>query len=122
MKIEVFDLLKQTLRPEFLNRIDDVIMFNSLNKDALKQIINIEISRLVNRLKDKNYLIKFDDSVIEEIFNLNHQEEYGARPIKRIIQNLCEDFLSDEILKGNIKENINVKIVFKDNILKLSKK
>lgn len=114
--------LKQQFTPEFLNRIDDVIMFNSLNKDALKQIINIEISRLVNRLKDKNYLIKFDDSVIEEIFNLNHQEEYGARPIKRIIQNLCEDFLSDEILKGNIKENINVKIVFKDNILKLSKK
>lgn len=111
--------LKQQFAPEFLNRIDDVIMFNSLNKEALKRIINIEISNLTKRLKEKNFLINFDDSVIEEIFNLNHQEEYGARPIKRIIQNLCEDFLSDEILKGNIKENVEVLLTYKDNGLKL---
>lgn len=111
--------LKQQFAPEFLNRIDDVIMFNSLNKEALKRIINIEISNLTKRLKEKNFLISFDDSVIEEIFNLNHQEEYGARPIKRIIQNLCEDFLSDEILKGNIKENVEVLLTYKDNGLKL---
>lgn len=90
-----------------------------MNKDALKQIINIEISRLTKRLKEKNYFISFDDSVIEHIFELNHQEEYGARPIKRIIQNLCEDFLSDEILKGNIKENVEVLLTYKDNVLKL---
>lgn len=112
--------LKKQFAPEFLNRIDDIVMFNSLNKDALKQIINIEISKLTKRLNDKNYLINFDDSVIEHIFELNHQEEYGARPIKRIIQNLCEDFLSDEILKGNIKENVEVLLTYKDNVLKLS--
>lgn len=111
--------LKQKFAPEFLNRIDDVIMFNSLNKESLKQIINIEIAKLTKRLKEKNYLVNFDDSVIEHIFELNHQEEYGARPIKRIIQNLCEDFLSDEILRGNIKENVEVLLTYKDNVLKL---
>jgi ATP-dependent Clp protease ATP-binding subunit ClpC len=112
--------LKQQFTPEFLNRIDDVVMFNSLGKDELKLIINIEITKLSKRLEQKNYSIKFDDSVIEEIFNLNIQEEYGARPIKRIIQNLCEDFLSDEILKGKIKENVNYILTFNDNVLKIA--
>lgn len=111
--------LKKQFAPEFLNRIDDVVMFNALDKKALKQIIDIEISKLKKRLKEKNFLINFDDSVIEHIFELNHQEEYGARPIKRIIQNLCEDFLSDEILRGNIKENVEVLLTYKDNVLKL---
>lgn len=96
--------LKQQFTPEFLNRIDDVILFNSLNENIIKKIINIEISKLVTRLKDKNYNVSFDKSVINRIFELNSQEEYGARPIKRIIQNFCEDFLSEEILKGNIIE------------------
>lgn len=112
--------LKQQFTPEFLNRIDDVVMFNSLDKTALKLIINIEIEKLTKRLKEKNFLLKFDDSVIEEIFGLNKQEEYGARPIKRIIQNLCEDFLSEEILKGNLKENVESLLTYKDNVLTLS--
>lgn len=111
--------LKQQFTPEFLNRIDDVIMFNALDKDSLKVIINIEIAKLTKRLLKKNFLIKFDETVIDQIFNLNHQEEYGARPIKRIIQNLCEDFLSEEILKGNIKENVDCLLTFNDNVLKL---
>lgn len=112
--------LKQQFTPEFLNRIDDVVMFNSLDKEALKLIINIEIAKLTKRLQQKNFSIKFDNSVIEQIFNLNHQEEYGARPIKRIIQNLCEDFLSDEILRGNIKENVDCLLTFNDNVLKIT--
>lgn len=112
--------LKQQFSPEFLNRIDDVVMFNSLDKDALKKIINLEIEKLTKRLVDKFYLIDFDNTVIERIFELNHQEEYGARPIKRIIQNLCEDFLSEEILKGNIKENVKALLTFKDDTLVLS--
>lgn len=112
--------LKQQFTPEFLNRIDDVVMFNGLDKTALKLIINIEISKLTKRLLQKNYHIKFDESVIEQIFNINHQEEYGARPIKRIIQNLCEDFLSEEILKGNVKENIDCLLTFDNDVLKLT--
>jgi ATP-dependent Clp protease ATP-binding subunit ClpC len=114
--------LKQQFNPEFLNRIDDVILFNALNEETLKTIIDIEIGRLSNRLKDKGYKVNFDKTVINRVFELNSQEEYGARPVKRIIQNLCEDFLSEEILKGNIIENKLVNLKYKDEKLLISKK
>lgn len=114
--------LKQQFNPEFLNRIDDIILFNSLTEDVLKKIINIEVGKLVNRLKDKNYKVSFDKTVISRIFELNVQEEYGARPIKRIIQNLCEDFLSEEILKGNIIEDQQFILKYKDEKLNIMKK
>jgi ATP-dependent Clp protease ATP-binding subunit ClpC len=114
--------LKQQFNPEFLNRIDDVITFNPLNDDTLKKIIDIELSRLNDRLKEKNFKITFDKSVIAKIHELNSEEEYGARPIKRIIQNLCEDFLSEEILKGNIVENVSITLKFKDEKLTFTKK
>jgi ATP-dependent Clp protease ATP-binding subunit ClpC len=114
--------LKQQFSPEFLNRIDDIILFNSLNDETLKKIILIELGKLNDRLSDKNYKINFDQSVIDQIFKLNSEEEYGARPLKRIIQNLCEDFLCEEILRGNIKEEKQVTIKFKDEKLKIFKK
>ena len=114
--------LKQQFNPEFLNRIDDIILFNSLNDETLKKIINIEVSRLNKRLVEKNYKINFDKTVINRIYELNSQEEYGARPLKRIIQNLCEDFLSEEILRGTILENVQYTLKYKDENLLISKK
>jgi ATP-dependent Clp protease ATP-binding subunit ClpC len=114
--------LKQQFNPEFLNRIDDIILFNSLNDETLRKIIGIEMNKLNKRLVEKNYKINFDKTVINRIYELNSQEEYGARPLKRIIQNLCEDFLSEEILKGNIVENSQVTIKFKDDKLTINKK
>jgi ATP-dependent Clp protease ATP-binding subunit ClpC len=113
--------LKQQFNPEFLNRIDDVILFNSLDSETLKKIITIEMDKLNSRLIDKNYKITFDKTVINKIFDLNNQEEYGARPLKRIIQNLCEDFLSEEILKGNILENQSYTIKYKNDELVIVK-
>jgi ATP-dependent Clp protease ATP-binding subunit ClpC len=114
--------LKQQFNPEFLNRIDDIILFNKLNSDTINKIIEIELGKLLTRLKEKNFNIVFDKSVVSRIAELNTQEEYGARPIKRIIQNLCEDFLSEEILRGSIKENELTTLKFKDGQLKIFKK
>ena len=114
--------LKQQFNPEFLNRIDDIILFNSLNDESLKKIITIEMDKLVKRLQDKNYVVSFDKSVTNRIFELNTKEQYGARPIKRVIQNLCEDFLSEEILRGNILENEQIIVKYKDENLIISKK
>ena len=114
--------LKQQFNPEFLNRIDDIVLFNSLNEESLKKIIDIEIGKLNSRLVDKNYIVTFDKTVIDKIFELNTQEEYGARPLKRIIQNLCEDFLSEEILKGNIIENLPIILKYKNEKLTIVKK
>jgi ATP-dependent Clp protease ATP-binding subunit ClpC len=114
--------LKQQFNPEFLNRIDDIVLFNSLNEESLKKIIDIEIGKLNSRLVEKNYVVTFDKTVIDKIFELNTQEEYGARPLKRIIQNLCEDFLSEEILKGNIIENLPIILKYKNEKLTIVKK
>ena len=113
--------LKQQFNPEFLNRIDDIILFNSLNEETLKRIVNVELGKLNSRLTEKGYKITFGQSVIDQIFNLNTQEEYGARPLKRIIQNICEDFLSEQILLGNIVENEEISLVFEENEIKISK-
>jgi ATP-dependent Clp protease ATP-binding subunit ClpC len=114
--------LKQQFNPEFLNRIDDIILFNSLDEESLKKIIEIEIHKLISRLKEKNYTVNFDKTVINKIYELNSQEEYGARPLKRIIQNLCEDFLSEEILRGNLKENETIILKYKTDKLIIHKK
>ena len=114
--------LKQQFNPEFLNRIDDIILFNTLDEDAMNKIIKIELNKLVNRLKEKNYNVTFDETIVSKIAELNTQEDYGARPVKRIIQNLCEDFLSDEILKGTIKEKSKIILKIKDGEIKIFKK
>jgi ATP-dependent Clp protease ATP-binding subunit ClpC len=114
--------LKQYFNPEFLNRIDDIVLFNPLNEETLKKIIKIELNKLINRLFEKNYLISFDETITNHIFQLNTKELFGARPIKRLIQNVCEDFLSEEILKGTIKENEKITIKLKDGKLQIFKK
>jgi ATP-dependent Clp protease ATP-binding subunit ClpC len=114
--------LKQQFNPEFLNRIDDIVLFNALDTETLKKIILIELGKLNNRLIDKGFNVTFDQSIIERIHELNVQEEYGARPLKRIIQNLCEDFLSEEILKGNIVEGKLAVIRYANEKLTISKK
>jgi len=114
--------LKQQFNPEFLNRIDDVILFNPLNKEVINTIITIELDKLTKRLKEKNYIVSFDKTIASRVSELNVKEEYGARPIKRIIQNICEDFLSEEILKGTIKENMSIVLKFKDGVVKFNKK
>lgn len=111
--------LKQQFNPEFLNRIDDIVLFNSLNEETLKTIIDIELTKLKKRLSNKNYQMTISQSVIDKILTLNLQEEFGARPLKRIIQNLCEDFLSEEILKGNISENNPFILEYKDDKLNI---
>ena len=110
--------LKRKFNPEFLNRIDDILLFNSLTDEVLKTIITIEMGKLIKRLHEKNYHVKFGTTVSDHILELNSEEDYGARPVKRIIQELCEDFLSEEILKGNIIENKDINIEYQnDNLL-----
>lgn len=113
--------LKQQFSPEFLNRIDDIVIFNKLDEKSLKKIIQLELNTLSSRLNENSYKITFDKSVLDEVLKRNFEEGYGARPIKRIIQNLCEDFISDEILTGNIRENDEILLKIKEGLLEISK-
>jgi ATP-dependent Clp protease ATP-binding subunit ClpC len=113
--------MKNFFSPEFLNRIDDIITFNSLNDENIKKIAEIEMKKLFSRLTDMNYKINYDQSVIDFISKVGYDDTYGARPLKRAIQDKIEDLISEEVLKGNIKENTNYKVIADGEEVKVKK-
>jgi ATP-dependent Clp protease ATP-binding subunit ClpC len=102
------DVLKKELSkffaPEFLNRIDDVVIFNSLKKEHIDKIVKLEIDRLIDRLDSMKYKITYEQSVIELIAKVGFDDQYGARPIKRAIQDKIEDLISEKILTNEVLE------------------
>ena len=110
--------LKKFFTPEFLNRIDEVVIFNSLGKDDVKKIVKLELDKLSDRLVGLNYNISFDESILDLISEVGFDETYGARPIKRAIQDKLEDFVSEEIIKGNVVENTPYSLVSVDKEVK----
>ena len=113
--------MKNFFSPEFLNRIDDTIVFNSLSQEDIKKIAKIELDKLVSRLGDLKYKIKYDESLIDYISKVGYDELYGARPMKRAIQDKVEDFLSEEVLTSKIKENVNYTIKVVEDQVKIEK-
>ncbi|MCX6157701.1 MAG: ATP-dependent Clp protease ATP-binding subunit [Ignavibacteriota bacterium] len=110
MKTGIDDAVKKAFSPEFLNRIDDFIVFHQLDKDAILKIVDISIERLQKRLKHQNITIEITKPVREYLADKGYDQNYGARPLRRAIQRYLEDPLSEEILKGTIKENTRVRI------------
>jgi ATP-dependent Clp protease ATP-binding subunit ClpC len=105
------DVLKKELSkffaPEFLNRIDDVVIFNSLKKEHIDKIVKLEIDKLISRLTSMKYNVTYDNSVIDLISEVGFDEQYGARPIKRAIQDKIEDLISERILLSEVEEDKN---------------
>lgn len=106
--------LRKVFRPEFLNRVDDIIVFNKLNKDEIKQIAVKMLKTLENRLYKMNIKISFTDNAISEIADKGFDENYGARPLRRAIQNEIEDPLSEQMLEGKVKDGAVVTCDFAD--------
>lgn len=96
--------MKNFFSPEFINRIDDTIVFNSLSPEDIKKITKIELDKLMSRLSDMKYKISYNDNLVDYIAKIGYDEVYGARPIKRAIQDKVEDLLSEEVLLGKIVE------------------
>ena len=96
--------LKRAFAPEFLNRIDDVIVFNSLGKDEIFKIIDIELGFLFGRVNSLGYKIELTDAAKEFIADKGYDSQFGARPLKRAIQKYLEDPIAEEILKGELTE------------------
>ena len=117
------DILKKELSkffaPEFLNRIDDVIVFNSLKKEHVDQIVKIEIEKLVKRIESMKYKITYDESVVELISEVGFDEQFGARPIKRAIQDKIEDLISEKILLNEVLEDVDYKLTVVDKEIKI---
>ena len=107
-KTEVLSLLKKTIRPEFLNRIDEIIMFTPLNKEEVTQIVKLQINALSKMLKEKNIDFTSTDDAIASLSKKGYNPQFGARPIKRVIQREILNKLSKEILAGKITANSNI--------------
>ena len=114
--------MKKFFSPEFINRIDDTIVFNSLTPEDIKKITVIELAKLGKRLKDMKYTINFDDTLVDYLAKIGFDEMYGARPLKRAIQDKVEDLLSEEVLTGKMIEGKTYTIKVENEEVKVQKK
>ncbi len=114
-KNDVMTELKRTFRPEFLNRLDEIIVFKKLDKEAVKKIARIMINNFTEKLKDRNIEITIDESLVDYIANVGFDDVYGARPLKRAIQSKVEDKFAEEVLDGKIQDNSKVCIKVVDD-------
>ncbi|MFO7823944.1 MAG: ATP-dependent Clp protease ATP-binding subunit [Cyclobacterium sp.] len=104
MKSTIQNALKKAFSPEFLNRLDDVVIFNSLTKDHIHQIIDINLKKLFARITDLGYVIELTDEAKDFLSEKGYDKQYGARPLNRAIQKYLEDALAEEILKGELSD------------------
>ena len=107
-KVEVFELLKRSMRPEFLNRIDETIMFTPLEKSDIKQIVQLQFKALQAKMQESGITISINDEAIEFLTNQSYDPQFGARPVKRAIQKELLNQLSKEILSGKIAKNNSI--------------
>jgi len=114
--------MKKFFSPEFINRIDDTIVFNSLTPEDIKKITVIELAKLGKRLKDMKYTLNFDDTLVDYLAKIGFDEMYGARPLKRAIQDKVEDLLSEEVLTGKMIEGKTYTIKVENDEVKVQKK
>ena len=114
--------MKNFFSPEFLNRIDDTIVFNSLSPEDIKKITEIELKKLVARLDEMKYTISYDETLVNYLAKIGFDELYGARPLKRAIQDKVEDLLSEEVLTGKMVENKSYQIKVDGEEVKVTKK
>jgi ATP-dependent Clp protease ATP-binding subunit ClpC len=114
--------MKSFFSPEFINRIDDTIVFNSLSQEDIKKITDIELKKLINRLDEMKYKITYDESLLNYLSKIGYDEVYGARPLKRAIQDKVEDLLSEEVLTDKIIPGKTYVIKVEDEVVKVVKK
>ena len=114
--------LQKFFAPEFLNRIDDTIIFNTLQKEDINIIVELELKKLFTRLFSLKYRFTYDPMLINLISEVGFDETYGARPLKRAIQDKIEDYISEEVLKGNVKENVDYEIMVEEKELKIKER
>ena len=112
---KVTDALKQIFKPEFLNRIDEVIVFTELSKPELKKIIDLMLKDVISKIESKDMNITISEDVKDIILEQGYSSQYGARPLRKTIQRLIENPLTDNYLSGKYSKNTSVNIYVKDN-------
>ena len=109
-KNEVFELLKKSVRPEFLNRIDEIIMFTPLNRDEIRDIVTLQFRGVKQSLAEMGVTIEASDEALDWLAELGYDPQFGARPLKRVIQKRILNELSKQILAGTVDKDSNIKL------------
>ncbi|HHU82914.1 MAG TPA: ATP-dependent Clp protease ATP-binding subunit [Firmicutes bacterium] len=122
MKDRLLEELKKTFRPEFLNRVDEVIVFHSLNREHLRKIVDLMLKDVDQQVKERGLTLEISDEAREVLLQEGYDQTYGARPLRRAIQRLLENPLSDEMLKGRFKEGDAVLATVKNGEIQFEKK
>lgn len=115
----VQNALRKAFSPEFLNRIDDIIMFKSLNRESIHKIIDIEMDKLIKRIVDLGYSVSVTEAAKDFIVDKGYDQKFGARPLKRAIQKYIEDPLAEQIVKANLKEGDSINIDYEKDASEL---
>jgi ATP-dependent Clp protease ATP-binding subunit ClpB len=121
MKSRVLEALSHNFRPEFLNRIDDTIIFHSLQRTQLRSIVKIQVARLEKRLTDRKLSLKLAESALDFIANVGYDPIYGARPLKRTIQKELETIIAKGILRGDFQEGDTIFVEVQNDHLAFSR-
>jgi ATP-dependent Clp protease ATP-binding subunit ClpC len=114
MRKKLMDSLKRVFRPEFINRLDSVIVFRALSMDDIKEIVKLELDKVADRLKEHDISLIATPEALEKLAELGYDREMGARPLKRIIQQKVEDVLSDALLSGTFTDGDTIIVDYRE--------
>jgi ATP-dependent Clp protease ATP-binding subunit ClpC len=117
MRDKILEESKRVFKPEFLNRLDEIIVFHSLGKPELLQIVDLEVNKVLTRIKAKDVHIDLQQSAKEFLIEKGYDPQYGARPMRRAVERFLEDPLAEELLRGNVKPGDRVDVVAADGKL-----
>jgi ATP-dependent Clp protease ATP-binding subunit ClpC len=122
MRKKLTESLKKVFRPEFINRLDSVIVFRSLNKEDIRQIVNLELNKVTMRLAEHTVSLTASDSALDLLAEQGYDQEMGARPLRRVIQQKVEDPLSDALLSGTFQEGDDILVEAHEDEIVLKRK
>ncbi|MDD5547576.1 MAG: hypothetical protein PHN74_01585, partial [Candidatus Pacebacteria bacterium] len=114
------DALREQFRPEFLNRIEDIVIFNPLSRKDIEKIVSLQLELIEKKLKGKGFKMEFDKSIINHLSENGFDPEFGARHLKRLIQKTILDKLADKMIKGQIKDGGKIKVSFAESAVAIS--
>jgi len=117
MKEAVLEELRRKFRPEFLNRVDEIVVFHGLTLEHLKKIVDIQLNRLRQRLEERHITLELTDAAKEHLVRIGHEPAYGARPLKRTLQREVETELARKLLKGEVRDGQTVRVGYRDHEL-----
>jgi ATP-dependent Clp protease ATP-binding subunit ClpC len=115
MRKKLIEALKRVFRPEFINRLDSVVVFRALNRIDIQQIVSLELAKVAERLKDNNISLTATPAAVDQLAEEGYDPDMGARPLRRVIQQKIEDRLSDALLAGEFSEGETVEVVVNED-------